>query len=238
MRRPSPGPQPSCCPSSNKARWHLRLCLHCAPPEDPWATCPRWAVWAPCSAVSVAGCSGGWASPWLCPARGAESVFSGACYTPACRDCGMSRQISVILATLCRARNKAAYGQRWPVWDLQQPQRLGGLRSCCTPVAHSWHGTWPVGKLWITQWQEPSHPLSLSLLESMPGGFSYPFLFHFLVQRSVERLGSFSPISEANWPSPVGFHFSQMTTWPCLLSSSHRKMPGILSTRFGIIVVF
>lgn len=57
----------------------------------------------------------------------AKSVFRGACYTPACRDCGMSWQISIILTTLCRARNKAAYGQRWPVWDLQQPPKAWGF---------------------------------------------------------------------------------------------------------------
>lgn len=74
------------------------------------------------------------------------------------------------------------YGWRWLVQGLWQLQRLESLRSCGTRVIRSWHATWPVGKLWITQEWEPSHPLSVSLLESMHGGLAYPFLFHFLFQ--------------------------------------------------------
>lgn len=101
------------------------------PSEDPWDTCPHWVVWAPWLAASVAVQAVGFFlalpdalrliqySVAIIPLLPAGTVW--------CTDRSYSS-----CATLCRAPNKAAYGQRWPVQGFQQPQRLGGLRS----VAH------------------------------------------------------------------------------------------------------
>ena len=88
--------------------------------------------------------------------------------------------------------------------------------------------------------QEPNHPLSLLLLESVHGRLSCPFLFYFPFQGLVEWLGLgcvSSAVLEETWPTLAGFHFFPGTIWPCLFFSCYRKMPGILSTRIGSNVV-
>lgn len=182
-----------------RALWSL---VTQTPPETPWATCPRWAVRAPCLAAGVAVQAEGLLLGSVHHSEAESLVLSGAHYTPACRGYGMYRWCVFILGHLCRASDKVLMAKGGQSRVSRSPKVLG------TPVGHSWHATWPIGKLLINEWQEPSHPLSLSLLESMCVGLSYQFLFYCLFQRLVER-DCFSTVSEETWPSPVGFHFSQ-----------------------------
>lgn len=140
--RPPPGAQPSWstfCQHRHMASWAMHHAPWApriqTPAEAPWATCPWWAVWASCL---VAGMTVHVEGLLLSSAQNVEADHSCSVVLSTLLPVGTvgCTDRSCLSGTpLCRAPNKAAHDQSWPVWGFLQPPKARGFKA----LWHIWN---------------------------------------------------------------------------------------------------